>query len=62
MAWKEEHIHVHVHCDNSEIICLLKEIRNSLKNNDSELEKQMDSWLLKLDQAIIKVEQVSKQV
>lgn len=36
MAWKEEHIHVHVHCDNSEIICLLKEIRNLLKNDNNE--------------------------
>lgn len=49
MAWKEEHLHVHVHCDNSEIISLLKEIRDSLKkDNDEELKQQIMDKLNKL--------------
>lgn len=40
MAWKEEHIHVHVHCDNSQIIALLTEIRDALKKDDDEAIKQ----------------------
>ena len=63
MAWKEEHIHVHVHSDNSQIICLLTEIRDAVKGSSSnELEKQMDSWLASLDKKIVEIETVSKQV
>lgn len=55
MAWKEEHIHVHVHCDNSQIISLLKEIRDTLKSNNEDIIPQeiMD----KLDHAITDIKQ-----
>lgn len=64
MAWKEEHIHVHTHCNNSEIVLLLKDIKALLGNGDQvkQLEKQMDGWLASLNQAFGKLEQVSEQV
>ena len=61
MAWKEEHIHVHVHCDNSQIISLLTEIRDAVKGKE-DLGKQMDSWLNTLSQQFDKLETISKQV
>ena len=50
MAWKEEHIHVHVHCDNSQIISLLTEIRDTVKKDDDQAIKQEIAD--KLDKAI----------
>ena len=49
MAWKEEHIHVHVHCDNSQIISLLTEIRDAVKKDDDEaIKKEIADKLDKL--------------
>ena len=49
MAWKEEHIHVHVHCDNSQIISLLTEIRDAVKKDDNVVPQEV---IDKLDSAI----------
>lgn len=36
MAWKEEHTHVHIHTDNKEVVCLLKEIIVLLKKGNGD--------------------------
>ena len=44
MACKEEHTHIHIHNENKEVVCLLKEIRDLLKsgngNGDDDAIKQ----------------------
>lgn len=34
MPWKEENMHIHIHTDNKEVVCLLKEIISLLKNGN----------------------------
>ena len=58
MAWKEEHIHVHVHCDNSQIISLLTEIRDAVKKDDDQAIKQ--EIANKLDKAIADIKSTIK--
>lgn len=66
------HIHIHQHYDSEKLIvkhlervnCKLDELRELLAGNGgtAELEKQMDSWLLRLDTELGKIEQISESV
>ncbi len=54
MAWKEEHTHIHIHTDNKEVVCLLKEIIVLLKKDtgSSEDEKLKQDIMDGLNKAI----------
>lgn len=53
MTWKEEHTHIHIHNNNEEVVCLLKEIRDLLKNgngngNDDAIKQEIMDGLNKV--------------
>lgn len=63
--------HYHNHVDTAEILSLMQIIKmqnhkilSALKDNDeaAELEKQMDSWLLRLGKSVDTIKTVSDQV